>query len=390
MANDLTLLITDPNLRVISNPITSWTNIDCLIKLNEVGSASFTAPADPDLVDLVETPGNRVCLIRDGAVVCSGPIEQTTYSWDASSSGSTEPGELTCSWADNLAYLGWRVTYPDPVHEINAQATNYWAAPANQSAEITMRQLVNSNAGAGAIARRQIPKLILSPVNNVGTTIPVAVQTRLEVLTDILRTLAYAGGNLGFRINDTFTNLVFEVYRPTDRSKQVVFSKRLRNLTNLQINPQAPTATAVLIGGSGTGSGRAFLERTSSTDAGWGRIEKFVNQATDSTALVLQQAGDQALADGAYTPGVQATAVDTPDQRYGDAYQLGDRVSVEKATGDLLTDVVTAVHLTATPQDGVLISPTIGASSTGSSSAAGAVVAALRDLEDRISQLERS
>lgn len=388
----ITLLVTDSQLRVQGDPIGEWTDIDVLLKFNETGTGSFTAPAYSDLLQLVETPGNRICCVRDGTILSSGPIERRAYTWNAggNTGSGADPGEVTVTWADNLAYLTWRLTYPDPASEINAQTAEYWAAPANQNAEVTMRALVNANAGPAAIAKRRIPKLSLGTLAGVGSAIPVAVSTRLEVLTEILRTVALAGGNVGFRVRDTGAALLFEVYAPTDRSKTVRFSRRLQNLTELQVHPEAPTGTAILIGGSGTGSGRAFLERTSSDVSSWGRIEKFVSQATDSTALALQQAGDQALSDSAYKPGIQATAVDTADQRYGVAYNIGDRVGVETASGQVLTDIVTAVHLTASPKGGELVSPTVGAASSGTTSAAGAIVAALRDLEERVSQLQRS
>lgn len=388
----ISLLVTDANLKIQGDPIGEWTDVDVLLKFNETGTGTFSAPAHPALLQLVETPGNRVCVVRDGQILSSGPIERRAYTWNAggNTGSGADPGEVTVTWADNLAYLTWRLTYPDPANEITAQATTYWAAPANQSPEVTMRALVNANAAGGAIAKRRIPKLALGTLAGVGTAIPVAVQTRLEVLTDTLRTVALAGGNIGFRVRDTGTALLFECYAPTDRSRGVRFSRRLQNLTTLQVNPEAPTGTAILIGGSGSGSGRAFLERASSDTSTWGRIEKFVSQATDSVTLALQQAGDQALAENAYKPGIQATALDTADQRYGVAYNIGDRVGVETASGQVLTDIVTAVHLTATPKGGELVSPTVGAATSGTTSAAGAIVAALRDLEDRVSQLQRS
>lgn len=388
----LTLLVSGPDL-VQLGYVDEWTALDVTINRNAPSSGQFTAPADPQLMQWVTTPGNRVELIRDGDWFCAGPIEKPgAYQWSAGDATTQGVGQVTVNWADDAVSLASRLTYPDPARAATAQTTvaQYTASATN--GETLMRSLVNLNAGPGALTARRVPNLVLGSVAGVGTNVSDA--TRFEVLTDVLRRVALAAGNLGFRVRraDSPARLLFEVYAPTDRSKLVRFSRQLNNLRALATDPSAPTCTVAIVGGSGDGVAQQVIERANSgAVSGWGRMEKFVSgtSTTDSTdpTTELNQAGDQALVDNGETVGLTATPVDTKGARYGVDYWLGDTVSVQLVTGTAVTDVVTAVHLTATPDAGELLVPTIGTSTAHTDTP---TVRALRDLERRTSALERS
>ena len=143
----LTILTTDPDLTVVGDPIVCWTAVTSVLRFNTVSSGEFTAPAHPWLLDQLE-PGRRIVLIRDGVVFCAGPWVTRKY---VKSVGGEDSGvgRVTVTWADDLAWIAGRVTYPNPAQDAESQTAARYDAAGN--AETLMRGLVNLNAGPGAL-----------------------------------------------------------------------------------------------------------------------------------------------------------------------------------------------------------------------------------------------
>ncbi|SBT63920.1 virus ReqiPepy6 Gp37-like protein [Micromonospora sediminicola] len=384
----ITILITDRNLTVIGDPIDGWTEVDITLRFNEPATGTFTAPRTAVSAAQL-APGNRVVVIRDGVVFCAGPIEEPGPEDWAVTGSAAGPGTVEVQFADDLAAVVARVTYPNPAAAATAQtSTARWTAT-DEAGDI-MRSLVNGNAGPGALPARRVPQLLLGSGAGLGASIKVG--TRFEPLGDVLRSAAIAGGGLGMRTrHDIASNqLLFDVYAAQDLSGSVRFSPGLNNLRSYRYEPAAPTATVAIVGGKDVGTSRVIVERVNATAAtGWGRMETFVDQrqSTDTAAdtTELNQAGDEALTRGAETGRLSSVTVDTPDQRYGVHYQLGDRVSVELASGVTVTDVVRAVHLQATPDAGEIVTALVG---TQEASSDQAWLTYLRELSRRLDQLE--
>jgi hypothetical protein len=167
----------------------------------------------------------------------------------------------------------------------------------------------------------------------------------------------------------------------------VRFSDALGNLRSFEYDPTAPTATVALVGNETAGASRTIVERIDTAAlAYWGRWETFVNGQDKATTTALQQAGDQALADGAETAQLSLVAVDTPDQQYGSAYGLLDLVAVELWAGFEVAAAVRAVRLFADASTGEeKVYPLIGSGSATSSSR---LVRWLRQIERRTRALE--
>jgi hypothetical protein len=376
-----TVLICGSDHLPVTSPV-QYVTLNCELKFNAVGCGELVAPATPDLVDAVTTPGNSVVVVRDGEYFGGGPIERPgCVSW----SPDAGVGTITVNFGTWDQLLTRRLTYPDPELDADAQTSTSWAATA-ANAETAMRDLVYLNAGQGALATRQFAGLYLGDLAGVGTSIDVT--TRFEVLIDVLRKIATAGGGLGFRVRQVGqSDLRFEVYEPTDRSESVRFSRGLMNLTSLKTDPEAPTGTVAIVGGDGTGASRTIVERSDTTAvASWGRYEIWVNQSgTDTTTTEMQQAGDTALVEHGEKAGISCTAVDGAQAQYGVDYWLGDQVSIEPTSGVSVIDVVGAVKLVSTPQGGDVVSPTIGSTQTTSRQTRQA-----REVERRMGRLERS
>jgi hypothetical protein len=355
----ITILFTDGDLTPLGQPIVRFRQLQCTLRFNEPDSTLLTVPALPTYLEMAQ-PGNRLVVIRDGEILTAGPIEYPArFDWSAASTDDTaEPGLLTIGATDDSVWLAGHRVYPDPAHASTAQTTDFYTSTAN--AEVAMRALVNLNAGPGALAPRQVPHLILGTLASVGTSINV--RSRFDPLSDQLRAAALAGGGLGFRVRQDGSDLKFEVYQPADLSNQVRFSRGLGNLRTIGYQAQGPTATVAIVGGDGTGASRTIVEREdTAATALWGRMETFVGDSSSDTTT-LDQAGDDALAGAAEQAQLTVFAIDTPLQRFGTHYRLGDRVAVEVYPGLQVSDVVRAVTLTAT-KDGEVVQPQIGSTS---------------------------
>jgi hypothetical protein len=380
---DYTLLITDENLTVVGDPLVNWQSIDVTLRFNEPSSGLFTAPGYSWVRDQM-APGNRVVVIRDGSILIAGPIEKWTYerSDDGDNAGD---GMLTVNFADDLAFIAARLTYPDPTLAPGAQVIDAWTFTGN--AEVALRTLVNGNAGVGALAARQVPQLDLGTLASVGTSLT-STADRMEPLGDVMRRIALNGGGLGFRTRQSGSQILFEVYQPTDLSDQVFFGFNAGNLKYIAYEVSAPTATAAIVGGQGEGADRLLTERVNAGgQASWGRMETLVSRPGNDPTADLNAAGDEALADGAETARLPTSTQDTPLQRYGVDYDLGTRVSVETWPGSMVSDLVATVHIQVYPTAGEVVSSTIGDQSENSDPA---WVKRMRAMDRRIGYLERN
>lgn len=381
-ALDHTLLITDRDLNVVGDPVTVWTRLDLTLKFNEPGHGSFVVPGYPWIRDQLNA-GCRIVAIRNRQVVMAGPFEQSLYerSDDGENAGV---GVLTVDFSDDLASICGRLAHADPALDADSQTTDNWQYVGN--AELALRELVNLNAGPGALAARRVPHLVLGTLAGVGSSITLKTE-RFETLGAAMRRAAFAGGGLGFRTTQVDDEIHFQVYDPPDQSDSVRFSVGLGNLRYVGYEWAAPKVTTVYVGGQGEGADRRVIERTDAgQEAAWGRIEQLLARPGNAATAELEEDGDKALSEDGESVRLATSAVDTPDQRYGIHYGLGDRVAVEPWQGAQVTDLVLTVHIAVYPTAGEVVTTTIGSQASSTESA---YVRSLRALEDRLGRLER-
>ncbi|WP_323374162.1 siphovirus ReqiPepy6 Gp37-like family protein [Plantactinospora alkalitolerans] len=376
------MLVTDANLAVVGDPIVCWMSVDCTARFNAVGSGVLTVPAYPWIREQIQA-SHRVVVIRDRRIFLAGPIEQTTVeqSDDGENSGI---GTLTVDFADDLAWVAARITFPNPAQEPDDWLVDDWTAT-SVNAEQILHNLVNLNAGPGALAARRVPALTLGDLQGIGNTITMT--TRLEPLVEVLRRVASNGGGLGFRTRQVGNTIEFQTYQPQDLSGEVRFGFGLGNLRHLAYERSAPTATTVLVGGQGEGTARFVTSRTNTIgETVWGRTEKLVARSGDDAIGELEQAGDEALVEEAETVRLQSSAWDTDTQRYPDDYDLGARVSIQVGPGEEVSDLVRLVHLQAWATAGELVSAMVGSQEASNDPQ---WVQRMRALDRRLGHLER-
>lgn len=383
------LIVTNGDLIPIGDPIAGWAKVVATPQFNAVGSGTVVVPGTPDVLDQVNADRARLVVYRDDEYFMGGPIEQNSFDWSADGQGggdgdTSEPGLLTFNFADDFVEVANEITYPDPAHASTGQTAAFYTVT-GVNAEDLLYDLVNLNVGPGAVASRIIPQLAMGTPAGIGTNVNLS--TRFEPIADVLRAVALSGGGLGFRTVQVGGQLVFTVYDPTNLANSVWFSRGLNNLRTVHLEISAPTCTVAIVGGDGTGASRTIVERTNpGAITRWGRIVQFVNQSDTSDVTQMEQAGDQALADGGEQGQVTFTATDNDDQRYGRDYFLGNVGTCEPYEGLSITGIVRAVTLTATPATGEVVSPLIGPDSAITDPK---TLNVLRQIERRLGSLER-
>ncbi|MFF9714829.1 siphovirus ReqiPepy6 Gp37-like family protein [Streptomyces sp. NPDC014603] len=382
------LLVTDRNLNWVGDPLEGCTKLSCDLNFNRPAAGEITLPAWPWNMQQLQ-PGNRLVVIRDGAIWCAGPMEEPqNYTWDLEANAGV--GSVTVRFSDDLARIAGYITYPNPAVPFASQTTTSDAVrKITANAETIMRALVNENCGPAALAARRIEHLVLDAVAGVGTT--QTVSTRFEPLLDALRTAA-ATDQLGFRTRQVGDEIRFGVYAPVDRTATARFSHGLGNLRKVSFTMGAPTGTSELVMGGNDPADdpdneRAYVEVVSGAAADWYRVERLVEKSgtDDDSEGELTQAGRLALGNDNPQASLATETVDTADLRAGRDYGLGDRVAVVLPTGLEIDDIVQTIRLEYTPDEGEVVTTVVGNADRTTTTR---TVWTIRDLAYRLGQME--
>ena len=346
--------------------VPGWRSINLGPRYNEAGSGTIVVNTTLELFQAVTTPEVRIAVIREplgqpAVIEMAGPLENASADRDAATDGTDGLGTITIQFTDDLASLATRLVYPNPAQPAAGQSVTK-RSYAGVNAEEAARDLVQRDAGPGALTGRRFPEIALGVDNNVGASVTTSF-TRAIVLTDALRSLLLLGGGLGMRTTQVGEQALFEVYQPRDLSASVWFAWDLGNIRTLNFEFAAPTATVAIVGDEEAGVARIVRERTNADAlaAGWRRKEIFVDARSAANITEVEQLGDEALADTGPTVRVNIQAIETAQQRYRRDFGIGDTVSVEIFDGFVITDIIRGVDITVSPDRGEVITPLIGA-----------------------------
>jgi hypothetical protein len=368
-----------------ADPVSRWAALTVVERYLLPGSWSVTGPVDA-LADLL-TPGSGAVISRGGDQVMSAAATRIERHGDRT---------VTVSGVSDLALLADRIVYPNPAQAITAQTVDYWTGTGPR--ETLILDLIDGNAGPGALSARRVPRLRLPTTAGRGGS--TSVTARLDNLLTLAGQLAEAGG-LTLEVahvedgDGPWLDLTIGVVQ--NRSTTVRFGPAEaggpgRLTPDWSYAIAAPTVTRAVVAGGGTGSARVFRERAD-TDAEslWGRrVETVVDQRQTTTSAELNQAGDDALTAGAGPTQVSAAVLDTPDMGYRTSWRVGDLAAVELDSGITIVDIIREVTTTVTVQSGQsteTVQPTIG--SPDASALTTPSQRALADALRRLAALER-
>ena len=364
----LRVYVRDSTLKRIGQ-VADYTDLTVVPRFNAIGAMTMSISADsPNAGKLVEGNG-LIVKTPSGETVLSGPIRNPDWSRSSSDSGS---GKLTVNAVSDEEVLARYTCWPPPTAAIGSQTASVYKINA-AAVETGMRDLVNLNAGPGALAARKNPLLTLAANGFHGPAL-VREVNQFDNLLTVLQDIAAAAG-LGFRVIQVGSNLQFQVFQPADLSGTARFSFGLGNLTDASYTTTAPTCTrAIVVAGGGT-SPRVCKTYDQSDPLFPGLVlEQFVDQTSVDTASVdltaqMDQAGAEALANGAGQGSLSISPIDIPNLKFGRDYNVGDTVSAQLRGGAWYTDVVREVTLSNSANDSS-VKATVGGDSTGTGAVA--------------------
>jgi len=353
---------------------------DVTLKHNATGSWALLMDIDQYAASLLAAPGRRITIdFEEGGRLLSGPVD----SWEEIEEINGQK-TIACAGYDDKWWLDQRVAFNVPGAVFPADGVSFTQTSTGDVRTGNGETVAKGYVTANAVTRRPIPHLVVAPNLNRGTT--VTFTSRMHSLAWMVEIAARNSG-LGYRVDQVGTELVFDVYAPQDQP--VRLSKRLGNLTSYRYKALSPIATHGVLGGSGAGTARKYMQKNLPASAvGWGAREKFVD-ATDATTDALMNARlDEFLAESAPTAGFSLTPRDTRAMRFGRDYNIGDRVAVELPGGVQVSDTVREVKLSHTSADGMVITPGVGFSESTDPTAA--IYRAYAALRDRVANNERN
>ena len=324
-----TVLLARDGDGVRQGQIDDFTSLTVTARFNDADTWVLDLPTSP-VSALLLADGAGLVVERDGQVLTSGPVVEVQRQVDA------QGDRLTVAGVSDDVWLARRVALPDT----SVAPAGYDVRTGQVSAVLS--QYVDVNAGPSApLERRQV---VLGTDPAVGST--VTGRARFQQLDVLLRQLALAGGDVGWKVVDLGGSLTFEVYQPTDRTDQAVFSFDLGNLASFTSTTRAPEANYLYVAGQGQLENRTVVEGgdTAGIDR-WGRIEQFADRRDTDDTGELVQARDELLIEQAAQFGLALEPVDTVSLAFGTGYQLGDKVTVE-VDGSPVVDVVRTVTIT--------------------------------------------
>lgn len=326
-------------------------------RFNNVGSWTFSLPAEYDMAATLSVPGRGIKITGPGWVV-SGPMISVSHKQEA----QDVEGTLFFVGADDMVHLADGAAFPDPAEEDpGAQTLAHDVRTGN--AETVMRAYLNANRGPGAPSSRRINAIALQTNLNRGDTI--TARARFDNLGQLISECALQGGGLGFDMVQNNTSIEFKVYVPQDKSATVRMDIANDMLTKTEYGYGSPTATRAIVAGQGEMVDRKFVQVTSTdslaAETQWGRkIEYFKDRrdTNDDTELTLE--GEAIVGvNGVTVKSLSVTpADDIANQEFGIDWFLGDKVGVV-VDGQPISAVVTeAVIIMDT--EGVRVGATLG------------------------------
>jgi hypothetical protein len=345
----------------------SFTSISCVRRFNLAGSWAITGSTD-SLSLMTKKMG--ILVRRNGVDFFSGTVSEFS-----DSSGI----EMSVNGFSDEDLLAGALAYPVPAGA--PYSVDYDVRTG--IAETVIKQYVNLNVGPGAVASRQIPGLMIEV--DAARGLPVAGRGRFDGLLNLINSLA-TQGKVGFRI----LNNEFQVYEPRDKSGSVIFSKELGTLGSYNYKEKRGKANYVIVGGSGTGSSRTFIEVADSESViGWGRREKFIDKSNTSSAEELVSAATEELETNGDEISLTFQPLETSAMRPIDDYDVGDWVSGvvrNEVIVQQVREMKTTLNSKGEEQNELAIG-TEGATTDPSSLAR--VYERMRSLDKRINSIER-
>lgn len=335
-----------------------------------VGGATYESLSiEPRYADL----GVWALTLPQGAqsrAITPGRLVTTTFrsqmlTWTVAprATAQSDDGDLTVTLGgfDALSILGWATAWPAPALAIGSQpAQGSYSGPA----ETVIRSLVTENLGTRY-------GLAFDAPTSQGRGATVRSKPRFDnLLTEVLRLAKRGGIGVRFGLVPTTSNtrarLTLTFYVPRDLSgSRIRFSAADGSLASWELTENAPTMTKAIVGGAGTGAGqylRVVTTTQSNADATtWGgHREAFVDGPETADNTTLDDAGADALAEGAASTTLTMEAQEPRGTKAFTSFDVGDKGLAVPYPGVNVVDTITSIKVVHDTAGDPLVSPIFG------------------------------
>lgn len=384
------IYIRDRNLQRIG-AVTQYSKLEINMQYNDVGGWLLDMPYNDKsgarLLEDVRAQGGGlggIIVERNGQVIFSGPIhglEATANYLD------NKTAENISFWGtDDTGLLLSRLAMPP------RPSDNQYGAFAGSGAsydvktdkaETVLIHLIQKNCTTGTINPRVIQGLTTEADKGRGAT--VTIRSRYHNLVEKLQETATAGG-VGFRVLQRAAGqMTFEVYESSNKTETVIFSRERGNLASYRYKVEKPETNFVIVGGGGEDVARVFRYSGDEPSRSlYGTWELFKDQRHTSDPAELDQAMYEELTEKTESIELEIQPINIRPTRFITDYELGDTATVV-IKGERIEDIIRAVKITLTKENGEVITPTIGTPGVGT---AFRLFDPFRNLEARLGNLE--
>jgi hypothetical protein len=274
--------------------------------------------------------------------------DRTTWIVDTFTPGSTPEGGVTLRVGGSAAIslLARELAWPDPTLALNAQPVN----PSPQisgNTETVLRTLISSNW-----VTRRGETLAMGTNGNLGLN-PLKARPKFDNLLELVTRKARRGG-VGVKIglvNSTSVRaaLTLTIWLPDDKTDKVYLSEKIGNLLGWEHQNTEPTVTkAIVTGAGGVYRSVTTTESNAAATAWGGHRVSFVQGPASYDNDDLDQAGAEAIDEGAVTSNVEFQAADTPGLEAFRDYNVGDKVTGQLAIGLDVEDIISSINVSVT------------------------------------------
>lgn len=312
------LHILDMNLTLLGE-IADYTSLRLRRKFRAVGDFELVLPASHPMADRL---ARERILCPVGEAHKAMLIENVTM--------SEGKDVLTVSGSTLSGLLSRRICVPPDGGE---GAYGYDRIIAD--AESVMRHYVENNVTAPQSEARRMDNVALEETNGRRGMADVPWSARFEPLDELLESIG-AFCDVGYALVPDFVaqKLVFTFLPGRDRTgedgaAQVTFGVHMGNVAGTTVSESAKQArNAAIVGGAGEDENRMVLSVCPGGETGVERREMFVDAGSLADAQELAEEGARRLAQKGVVQTIRADVVDVPSCRYGETWDLGDRVTV--------------------------------------------------------------
>ncbi|MCL1870995.1 MAG: siphovirus ReqiPepy6 Gp37-like family protein [Promicromonosporaceae bacterium] len=327
----------DPDLVRRGDPLTWWSQLVHVKRYNQPNTWTLTGPSS-QLIGLA--PGCGVILDRDGVQVDSGNVREIWRTRTADPDTGRLTDTTTLAFTSDKDVLWSRLCWPDPAHDLGATPSSFAVSHDVRTGprETVLLGYIAANLGPTAsISRRRLASLVVPSSNGRGGT--VTAQARMDVLGDLVATLAEAAGLILDVQHDESSGaprLALSVTTAPDVSGTVVFgppevARATAPIVGLEYRLTAPDLTDAVMFAAGDEEARVgarFSDEAAVTL--WARRrEALIDQRQTNDATALAAAGADSLAQGSSPVALAFTVADSHDVVLGRDYDVGSLVGFE-------------------------------------------------------------